>query len=279
MVTFIENRDLSIKIDNLDIESEVSSALQVNTLYRHEVVGKVFAIDEELQHVSAWYYLYHEPLIHIPCSFIRMPKRALVLGGGDLFAARELLRYDTIQEIILCEHDKTVIDIMCAHYAHAIDCINDNRLRIHFCDARVAISGMFGKFDLIINDCFDLVNHFNTKNENVFRAISDIMTDDGVCSDVIYRSIFDVDTNASALRAIKDFRHALSLMFIPEYPGCLHILTVWGRNKNIRQEAKRSINHTHLQWISDNPLQFFSPSHLRFHLYVPPAIKRHLAKL
>ena len=49
---------------------------------------------------------YHEALIHIPASTLsEAPKRALVLGGGDGMATRELKKYDGI-EIDLIELDR-----------------------------------------------------------------------------------------------------------------------------------------------------------------------------
>ena len=47
--------------------------------------------------------------IDLPISFCDCPQTALVLGGGSLFAAYELLKYPSILAITLCDHDYTVL--------------------------------------------------------------------------------------------------------------------------------------------------------------------------
>lgn len=62
-------------------------------------------IDGNLQFSSADEYRYHEALVHPAMGELDAPRRALVLGGGDGLAVRELLKYPTLERIDLVDLD------------------------------------------------------------------------------------------------------------------------------------------------------------------------------
>lgn len=73
-------------------------------------------LNGNLQFSSADEYRYHEALVHpavhaAATSLGRPPERALVLGGGDGLAVRELLRYPSLREIVLVDLDKVMTDL------------------------------------------------------------------------------------------------------------------------------------------------------------------------
>ncbi len=65
-------------------------------------------LNGSLQFSSVDEYRYHEPLVHLPASHSRTLERALIIGGGDGLAARELLRYPTVREVVLVDLDPAV---------------------------------------------------------------------------------------------------------------------------------------------------------------------------
>src|SRR5882724_9584850 len=112
MVTFQEPEDAAIRLAGLQVVARVKSAIQKIVVYRHPILGRVLVLNDELHHVEAWQAHYHEPLVHLPASFIPALKRVLILGGGCLFAAREVLKYSTIESVEQVEHDPAVIRLM-----------------------------------------------------------------------------------------------------------------------------------------------------------------------
>jgi spermidine synthase len=69
-------------------------------------------LNGNLQFASEDEYRYHEALVHVPVAALgRVPRRVLVLGGGDGLAARELLRYAEIERIDLVDLDAAVTDL------------------------------------------------------------------------------------------------------------------------------------------------------------------------
>lgn len=61
--------------------------------------------NEQLSSKDEW--LYHEPIVHVPMKLAGSRKRILVLGGGDGCAAREILKYD-VEELIVVDLDPSM---------------------------------------------------------------------------------------------------------------------------------------------------------------------------
>ncbi len=66
-------------------------------------------IDGNLQFSSTDEYRYHEALVHVPAGFPGPRGRALILGGGDGLAVRELLKYKDVEQITLVDLDPKMV--------------------------------------------------------------------------------------------------------------------------------------------------------------------------
>ncbi len=217
------NIPVSLLLRELILQEKFTSKVgQEVSFYSHKQLGRVLVINDEVQHVEAWKSLYHEPLVHTPIAFLQEPKTALILGGGSLFAAYELLKYDSLQKVVMIDHDEEVIDLMLRHYDHAKECLEDVRFNLDIYNFTDGIKN-YGKFDLIINDAIDLY----TEQENqifpdAYSVITDLLSVHGVCSDVIYRHIFDKEILDGSLSSLpKKGNKVFGLITIPEYPGIL----------------------------------------------------------
>jgi len=269
---FHEDANVSLYLSDLSPVCEFESKQQKIVLYEHPLLGKVLIINGEIHHIESYQHLYHEPLVHLPLAFIEEPKSCLILGGGSLFAAFEVLKYPTIEKVVLCDFDHTVLDLMFDTYEHAKKVKNDNRFHYVEEDALLFIDSVNGKFDLIINDCFNLAEI--STPVSMYDRLSSLCTPNGVCSDVIYRHIFDKVTTQKSLRLLNDkINLALSLAVVPEYPGVLHVLTVWGKNPNISQNQTKTVNLFQLDKSNKNNYKVFAPDHMPYYLYLPPYIK------
>ncbi len=58
---------------------------------------------------------YHEPLVHPAMQMSKMAKNVLILGGGDGCAAREILKYPSVQSIRLVDLDPAVTELCSTH--------------------------------------------------------------------------------------------------------------------------------------------------------------------
>jgi len=63
-------------------------------------------LNANLQFSSADEYRYHEALVHPAFALAPEARRVLILGGGDGLAAREVLRHESVKEIVLVDLDE-----------------------------------------------------------------------------------------------------------------------------------------------------------------------------
>jgi len=62
-------------------------------------------LNNNLQFSSADEYRYHEALVHPAMTAAKAPRKVLVLGGGDGLAVREILKYKSVERIVLVDLD------------------------------------------------------------------------------------------------------------------------------------------------------------------------------
>jgi spermidine synthase len=256
-------------------------------LFSHPELGKVFVLGNEIQHVEAWAPLYHEPLVHLPASFVEEVKNILILGGGTLFAASEALKYKSVKRLTVVDHDPQVTNTVARHYPHAKMCLYDKRFTLVEGDAYTILPQLGHNFDLVINDGADLLSAkslsgLTKHSSNVFSAMQKAVNPAGVCSDVVYRHVFEQKRTVRTLNLLKQHAHvALSLVFLPEYHGVLHVLFIWGGISSVvRQTAIRPTNTEQLRWIrnpSHSPCRYYDPRFLQYYFYLPRYLTNVLA--
>lgn len=88
-----EKEPVSLHLSNLELLEECSSELQTVQIFQHYQLGRVLVINNEIHNVEKWAPFYHEAITHIPMMFVENPQTVLILGGGDLYAAKIILVY------------------------------------------------------------------------------------------------------------------------------------------------------------------------------------------
>lgn len=115
-------------------------------------------LDGSLQFSSLDEYRYHETLAHVPAAFALRLERALIIGGGDGLAARELLRHDSLAELVIVDLDPAVtrlartLPVIAALNEGALD---DPRTRVVNADAWAWLAEAGDLFDVIVVDLPD----------------------------------------------------------------------------------------------------------------------------
>ncbi len=91
--------------------------LSKTSVYQHIVVtqGKTgdtsLYINGHLQFNSIDEHIYHEDLVHPAMTLAQRHDRVLILGGGDGLAAREVLKYQDVKQLVLCDLDPAMTDL------------------------------------------------------------------------------------------------------------------------------------------------------------------------
>ena len=52
---------------------------------------------------------YQEMITHIPMASHPNPKKVLVIGGGDGGVVREVLKHNTVEQVVLCDIDEVIL--------------------------------------------------------------------------------------------------------------------------------------------------------------------------
>jgi len=119
-------------------------------------------LNGNLQFSSLDEYRYHESLVHPALATLPHARRALVLGGGDGLAAREILRYPNIESVTLVDLDPAMTRLFSdAPKLRALnaDALNSPRVKVVNADAFIWIEQSREHFDFVVVDFPDPSNH------------------------------------------------------------------------------------------------------------------------
>lgn len=131
------------------------SPYQKICLYQH---GNHFwmGLNDVLQFHTGECYMSHQFMCKIPLKMVSNPRKVLVIGGGDGFAARELLRDPRVKQIINVELDGDLVDMTTKHpvmKALTDGSFSDPRVKVIKGDGIGYLLNTREKFDIIIDDC------------------------------------------------------------------------------------------------------------------------------
>ena len=137
--------------------------LSQDTPYQHITVTRWnrdvrLFINGNLEFSSVDEYRYHEALVHVPAGFVPRLESALILGGGDGLAARELLRYPDLRSIVLVDIDPEIVRL--CREDPTLRALNDgalanSKVRVVNQDAYKFLEADSALYDLIVVDLPD----------------------------------------------------------------------------------------------------------------------------
>lgn len=128
-------------------------------------LGKCLLLDGKVQMCERDEHVYHEMLVHFPAMYLGGVKRVVIACGGDCMALREVLKYESIEEVVVIEEDEHVISLCEREFmasSHRTGSEGDTRVRWlvggdpkEFVLKLQAQKRNVGSFDLIIVDTKD----------------------------------------------------------------------------------------------------------------------------
>ncbi len=141
-------------------------------------------IDGNLQFSTRDEYRYHEMLVHPVMSAARSRETVLILGGGDGMVAREVLKYDDVQQIVLIDLDPAMTDMARTYQPVREvngDALNDPRVTVINTDAYKFIQDSEDVYPVIIIDLPDPNNEGLSKlySRQFYRLLRDRLSPDG----------------------------------------------------------------------------------------------------
>ncbi|KAK9161117.1 hypothetical protein Syun_007458 [Stephania yunnanensis] len=132
-----------------------ASQYQDITLLDTKPFGKTLIIDGKLQSAEIDEFIYHESLVHPALLHHPNPKTIFIMGGGEGSTAREILRHETVEKVIMCDIDEEVVDFCKSYLDVNKEAFGDSRLHLVINDARAELVSSKDSFDVIIGDLAD----------------------------------------------------------------------------------------------------------------------------
>jgi spermidine synthase len=142
-------------------------------------------LNGNLQFSSKDEYRYHEALIHMGLASLVEPKKILVLGGGDGLAVREILKYPSVEEVILVDLDSEMTDLFKTNEALTklnLNSFSSSKVKIVNEDAFLWLKNNTEKFDFIAVDFPDPSNFSVGKlyTNSFYRLMKSALAESGV---------------------------------------------------------------------------------------------------
>ena len=127
-----KNVRFSIKV-NKQLVSKKSEFQSIDVFDSPEF-GKFLTLDGFMMLTEKDEFIYHEMIVHVPMAVKRDAKKILVIGAGDGGTIRELVQYDSIEQIDMVEIDKMVVDVCREFLPLTASKLDDPRVNLYFED-------------------------------------------------------------------------------------------------------------------------------------------------
>lgn len=118
--------------------------------------GKCLFLDGKLQSSEHDERIYHEALVHPAMMTHPEPRRVLIVGGGEGATAREVLRYPSVERVVMVDIDRELVEL-CKRYMPEWNqgAFDDPRLELVIGDGRKYVEETDEMFDVAILDLTD----------------------------------------------------------------------------------------------------------------------------
>ncbi len=148
-----KNEDIALSLRHAGMLYRKQSSFQKVEIFNTYGYGKMLVLDGAVTCTEKDEYIYHEMIVHVPMLTHPGSERALIIGGGDGGAARELLKHDCLSEVVLVEIDDAVVEASKAHLPSLASAFGDPRLTLKIQDGAAYIRNCpDAAFDLIVID-------------------------------------------------------------------------------------------------------------------------------
>jgi spermidine synthase len=201
--------------------ARVQSPYQLITVHETEDFGRLLRLDECNMTSERDEHCYHEPMVHPALLAQSNPKSALIIGGGDGGAAKEVLKHRGIARVVIAELDEEVVRVsrqwLGAVHQGAFD---DPRLALRVGDGFEFLRRSMERFDLVVLDITDpLGNAEALYTADFFVSARDHLSPSGVLTTHIGSPFFHqqrVNDALATLRSAFTFVCPLST-YVPIY--------------------------------------------------------------
>lgn len=209
-------------------------------IFEHPDFGRVFTLDGIVMCTEADEFMYHEMLAHVPLFSHPGPERVLIIGGGDGGTLREVLKHESVTEVIVCEIDPYVIEAAKKYLPQTAVEFDNPKTTIVNENGADYIKQYKDYFDAIIVDSTDPTagegGYLFTKD--FYRCCADALKTDGVFSAETEDPFYDKGWVAIAFNRISSVfpNNAVYCGFMTTYPSGMWTYTFASKSKDPQRD-------------------------------------------
>ncbi len=213
---------------------EFESKYQKFGVYNNKEFGNFFTLDGTNQMSERYEHIYHEMIVHP--SFLINPeiKKVLIIGGGDGGTAREVLRYESVDSVVMVELDQKVIDVARKYFPTTSVSFDHKKFKLVIDDGiNFVKQSKDDSYDLIIVDSTDMVEGDASKSlftTDFYKNTSRILTKNGIviaqAGNILFKNYF-IEFKQCLSNVSKTFPLTDIYQYItPDYPGFLYYFVI-----------------------------------------------------
>ncbi len=148
--------------------------------------GRCLVLDGKMQSSATDEFIYHEALVHPALLTHPNPRRAFIVGGGEGATLREILRYRSIERVLMVDIDQEVVDCCKVHLPEwHRGSFDDPRVELKFLDARKYLEETKDTYDIIMIDISEPVEEgpaYLLYTKEFYALVMERLTKDGIIS-------------------------------------------------------------------------------------------------
>ncbi len=147
-----------------------------------ESFGRVLVLDGVFQTAELDEYTYHEMMVHPALCTAPSISKVLIIGGGDGGTAREVLRHQEVDQVVMIEIDGMVVEVSKQYLPSIGSAWDDPRLAVEIGDGIAYLQNAApGSFDVVLVDSSDPVGPaVGLFNEAFYRSVDRALSPAGV---------------------------------------------------------------------------------------------------
>jgi len=155
-IEFILQPGETVRFDVEEVLFSKKSPFQQIEIVRTKTFGKGIFLDQKPQSSEVDHFIFNEILVHPALILQNKPQTVLMIGGGPGSGLAELVKYNSLKEIVICDLDQDAVEAYKAllpewhRGSHS-----DPRVKLHHVDARHYLETTDKKFDAIYVDIPD----------------------------------------------------------------------------------------------------------------------------
>lgn len=206
----------------LEVLADEQTEFQHLQVVQTEFFGRALILDGIIQLTERDNMGYHEMITHVPMLAHGSPKRVLIVGAGDGGSLQQVLRYPFVDEAVVCELDRRVVEVCTEFFPNFGSPFGNKRANLVIQDAFEYLQQPNQKFDVIISDTTDPIGPAEKLfSAEFYHLMVNALTPNGAIATQCEQMYFD----AQLIKEILTFAQGLVqhpayyYTLVPTYPG------------------------------------------------------------